>query len=80
MMYAVLADGSSTQGPKSAKYELPALRILPGAYMTALPASSGRESIVVQVCVATFSAYVGMMPSSEPATSTRPSGSWNMYG
>src|SRR5262245_14042623 len=43
------------------RYELPAFMILPGAYMTALPASRTVGSITDQVCVATFKAYVAIL-------------------
>ncbi len=75
--YAVLTAG---MGGASTSPGVPDLRTCPGRYMTALPPGTGTGSIMVQVWVARSRAWVVVLASSEPAYSTRPSGSWNMYG
>ncbi len=60
--------------------DVPVFRILPGRYITALPASSTVGSIVAQVWVLIFSARVGIGNSYDPVFSTRPSGSTKMWG
>src|SRR5258707_10312809 len=52
----------------------PDFMILPGVYITALPACTAIGSTVVQVLVAMSSADVGISNRFDPATSIRPSG------
>src|SRR5439155_23060532 len=69
--YVVATDGAPG---RSGSRPLPDFMILPGVYMTELPASSTAGSTVVHVCVARSSAYVGIARLFAPVTRILPSG------
>src|SRR5688572_4655180 len=75
--YVVAAAGAEDTPPRAA---VPDFMILPGAYMTALWPSTTFGSTRLQVCVPTVSVRVAVGWATEPAASTRPSGSTNIAG